>query len=350
LALITDPLEVEDIYSELEEKNICLPAFCTSDPESTEAALAAGKQFAEEHGIKSLPLCVAFTSTYHMIQQTVCYTVSGDPLLGFRMIMNDLELLTSKDSPYNDLRVMAHLDHGQPDTDSEILENCLDRLASVMYDCSTLPFEENIKRTAEYVERTKGKIRVEAAVDEIYEVGESEEKNELTTPEDAERYFRETGAFLITPNIGTEHRSTQTRVHYDSALAKEISKRVGHRLVIHGTSGLMTDDLAKLRHDGIVKVNIWTILHRLGAQAIAQSTIEQLGNICSSEQIDRLHKDDFLGEKYFQMDYIDDTCSGKIAPKQSHITGKARRDLWIDAVIPQMKAYFEVFGYGDLAN
>ena len=126
----------------------CRKALSLIGDRKIEAALVAGTEFARQHGIKNLPLCVAFTSTYEMIQHTVCYTASGDPLLGFRMIMDDL--------------------------------------ASVMCDCSTLPFDENIRRTAEYVEGTRNQVRVEGAVDEIYEVGESEERNELTTPDKAE--------------------------------------------------------------------------------------------------------------------------------------------------------------------
>ena len=349
MPLVTDPLEVEDIYRELGQLRVCLPAFCASDPETVEAALIAGTEFGRQHGIKKLPLSVAFTSTYEMIQQTVCYTASGDPLLGFRMIMADLRILLSEGSPYQNLRVMAHLDHGQPDTDREILEDGLDDLASVMYDCSTLPFDENIKRTAEYVERTRNQVRVEGAVDEIYEVGESQEKNELTTPDNAERYFRETGAFLITPNIGTEHRSTQARVHYESELAREISRRVGHRLVIHGTSGLSPDDLTRLRDDGIVKVNIWTILQTSGAQAVAGYTLEQLGNILSEEEIAALQNDAVLGNRYSQADYVNEVCQGELKPKHPHVTATARREAWMHSVVDRMKTYMEVFGYRDLA-
>ena len=349
MPLVTDPIEVEDIYQELEQKKVCLAAFCTSSPEMTEAALISASQFAREHRIKGLPLCVAFTSTYPMIQQTVCYTACGNPLMGFKMIMDDLELFMSEASPYRNLRLMAHLDHGQPEGDREILENNLDKLATVMYDCSTLPFEENIKHTARFVETNRNKVRVEGAVDEIYEVGESAEKNELTRPEDAERYYRQTGVFLITPNIGTEHRSTKTEVHYRSELAREISRRVGRRLVIHGTSGLSVDDLTKLRDDGIIKVNIWTIFERLGGQAIAAETVKHLGNILPAEEITKLQNEGFLGRRYSQADYLKDICRGEIGPKLSFVTAKARRENWMEPVIRQMKIYLEVFGYQNLA-
>ncbi len=349
MPLVTDPVEVEEIYHEIEEKNACLPAFCTCSPEMTEAALIAGIEFSQEQGIRRMPVCVSFTSTYHMIQQTVCYTASGDPLLGFKKIISDLDLFMSPGSPYRSLRVMPHLDHGQPDGDSEILEKGLDRLATVMYDCSALPFEENIKRTARFVEKTRAAVRIEGAVDEIYEVGESEEKDELTKPEDAERYFRETGVFFITPNIGTEHRSTKTGKHYRSGLARQISKRVGRRLVIHGSSGLSSEDLGTLGDDGIIRANIWTIFEKLGAQALARETVEQLGNILSPGGIEHLQHEGLLGERYSGADYAADVCSGEIVPKQSHITAKSRRDIWMDPVVRQMTTYLRTFGCGALA-
>ena len=53
--------------------------------------------------------------------------------------------------------------------------------ASIMCDASERPFEENIRMTAEYVERTRGRVVVEGAVDEIFESGGSGHKNEPTT-------------------------------------------------------------------------------------------------------------------------------------------------------------------------
>ena len=83
-------------------------------------------------------------------------------------MFSDLDVFTSEDSPYKDLLVMPHLDHSNPWENMDILLGFADQFASVMCDASEKPLEENIRLTAEYVEKVKGKVVVEGAVDEIH--------------------------------------------------------------------------------------------------------------------------------------------------------------------------------------
>ena len=110
--------------------------------------------------------------------------------------------------------------------------------------------------TARYVEQVRGKVLVEGCVDEITE-SQAGIKNEITTVEQAKRFVDETGVGLIVANLGTEHRATAAERHYHSSRAKEITDAVGKILVLHGTSCLKDEDLAKLPQDGIIKVNIY---------------------------------------------------------------------------------------------
>ena len=173
----------------------------------------------------------------------------------------------------SDVRIMPHLDHGMPDVDRTLLHDFADQFATSMHDCSHLPFEQNVRRTAEYVAAVKGKTLVEGAVDEISEVGASGEE-QLTTVEQAQRFLSETGCAFIVPNLGTEHRATGGEVKYYANRAKEISAAVGKILVLHGTSSLGQGALQNLSDDGIVKVNIWTRLATSGGKAIARHGIE----------------------------------------------------------------------------
>ena len=98
---------------------------------------------------------------------------------------------------------MPHIDHGIPWLDEDVLLELVDRVASVMCDASEKPFAENIRITAEYVERVRGRVVVEGAVDEIYAAdGAGGMKNEPTTVEQAVKFLRETGVDILVPQRG----------------------------------------------------------------------------------------------------------------------------------------------------
>ena len=178
-----------------------------------EAVLQAVHDVGVETGTPNLPITMAFTSAYPGRSQTENYTTLKDRVLGAMMCLDDIEALAGPHSPFRDLRVMVHLDHGQPEEDATLLEEHVDRFSCVMFDASALPFEENIARTAAYVERFRDRVTIEGAVDEIVDASGTH-KNELCTVERAQRFVEETGVDLIVPNLGTEHRSTAEQAHY----------------------------------------------------------------------------------------------------------------------------------------
>ncbi len=350
MPLVTDPLEVEDIYAEAQEKNVALAGFCLETPREMEAILRATVEMARDYGVKNPPAILSITGNYKPRGQFKLYTGVPDPKVGWRTLLADVEALLSEGSPYQDVRAMLHYDHFQPGLDDEMLDLVLDKMATIMYDCSFLPLEENIERTARFVEKTKNLVRVEGAVDEIYEAGSAEIKNVHTSPEQAEKFVRATGAFLIVPNVGTEHRSTKEEAKYNSARARQISQRVGKILVLHGSSSLFDSDLPKLKEDGVIKVNIWTILARMGGQAVAEHAVRNLGNILDAEQIRALQQEGFLGPRYLEKEYIDQVCGGQLLPKLSTVPESVRRDVWMARVVQRMRFYMEQFGYRNLAS
>lgn len=349
MPIIKDPKEARKIFDWASERNVCLAAFATENQHTTEAILKAAYETGKEYRIKNLPVIITFPITYSYRPQAVYYTITRNAFLGFRAIIDDIEILFSKDSPYRDIQLMIGLDHAQPDTDKEILENELEKLALVMYDCSHMSFDENIERTAKFVEKTRHTVLVEGAVDEIYEAHKSGTRNKLTPVERAERFMREAGVYLIVPNLGTEHRSTKSKLQYSSRRAREISRKVGKRLVLHGMSSLNAYSLENLSDDGIVKANIWTVLESVGGEVLTMETVRQLGNLLSGEQIKDLSQKGFLGPRYFQNDYINKICRGEVGAKLSHITEKFRTEIWIKPVIEKIKFYFKTFGYERLS-
>lgn len=347
MPLVNDYNAVKDIYDEAAQAGVSLPAFCTEDQRTTEAILKGAYEKSLELGKPNLPVIVAFTVNYPPRGQMNLYTTVKDTKLGIRAIFDDVDMLLSEASPYSKLRVMLHLDHAFPWLDEDALYNYTDKFATIMYDASEKPFEENIKLTARYVEQVGDKVLVEGCVDEIVE-SDTGVKNEITTVEQAKRFVSETGADLIVANLGTEHRATTAEKRYHRSRAREIVDAVGKILVLHGTSCLKDNDLAKLPEDGIIKINIYTILAVLGGQAVAEFVLRNLGNMFNREQLEKMQNDNIIGGRFFDKDYIQNTCNGELKPKLEIVAETLRRDAWVAKVKEQIKYYFDVFGCAKL--
>jgi len=348
MPLITDYHQVKETYREAAELGAALPTFCAEDRETLEAILASAVEIGKEIGVDNLPIVPAWTSRYPSRGQMTLISASGDAVLGTNLMFSDLETFMGDSSPYRNLRVMPHLDHAFPWIDEDILLNYTDKFASVMYDASEKSFEENIRMTAAYVEKVRGQVVVEGAVDEIFEAGGEGSKNEPTTADQAEEFVRRTGVDLIVPNVGTEHRATENEVKYRSDRAKEISAKTGKIMCIHGTSSVEKEMLSSLPGDGFVKINIYTTLAVHGGQALARQVLDNLGNIFNEDQIRELINTGVLGDAVLGPDYAQ-TIS-PIKPKLAYVTNPMRRDAWFDAVKDRCKEFLDVFNYGRYAK
>lgn len=343
MPLVTDYTQVKEIYQQAAEMGIGLPVFCAEDRETLEAILASGAEIAAEIGMDDIPVIPAWTSRYPGRGQMTLLTASGDPVLGTRLMMSDLEAMTSGTSPYRKLRVMPHLDHAFPWLDGDIMEIFADSFASIMCDASEKPFDENIRITADYVEKVRGRVVVEGAVDEIFEAGGKGEKNEPTTIEQARKFLSGTGVDIIVPNVGTEHRATADQVKYRSDRAKELSASLGRIMCIHGTSSVRDEDLPGLPDDGFVKINIYTTLAVHGGQAVAGRVLGDIGRIFNEGQIRQLVSEGILGEKAL-------SNAASAGPKLDIVANPPRRDAWFGAVKNRCRDFYRTFRYERFAK
>lgn len=156
--------------------------------------------------------------------------------------------------------IAVHLDHGL--TIGTVRQALELGFTSVMYDSSTHPFEENIKRTREVAELAKAYgATVEA---ELGLVGGSEDGScdhgiRCTDPRDAKIFCERTGVDALAVAIGNAHGNYPVAPKLAFDVLEQIhAETKGLPLVLHGGSGITDEDFQTAIRKGIVKVNIAT--------------------------------------------------------------------------------------------
>lgn len=332
MPLLTEREAVKSEYVRAVESGWVLPALGIENLTTAEATLSAALRHAELLGVSDLPVILALTNLYDHRQQTVHYTHTRRWDIGLRLFLADVAVLCSPGSPFEDLRVMVHLDHIQHDVDADLLAWDMGLFSSIMYDASTLAFEENIRKTAEFVERHGKEIYIEGACDEITEAG-STDKIELTTPEQAEAFVRGTGCDVIVPNLGTEHRASGKDLHYADVRAREVRDRVGPMLCLHGASSIAPEQLGGLASDGVVKVNFWTALERDSSPVLMEDMLRNASRVAGVATAERLHAQEMLGARAERTE--------KAA--LSHFTTAYRHQVVFEAMEKMLLELFEMF-------
>ncbi len=330
--IITNVNEVRALYKEAEKNGWVLPCICTENLTTTEAILSAVLEFGKEKGIENVPIIIAITCNYSHRAQAPNYTHTRDYTTGLKLFVNDIKALADKGCIFEDVYVMLHLDHIQFDDDLELLNSDLSDYSSIMYDASALPFNENIKKTAEFVKNNKDKILIEGACDEIVDATGTKH-NELTTPENALKYAKETGVDLIVANLGTEHRATGKELKYYGDVARSIKEKIGTKIVLHGTSSVSNEQVRELFNDGICKVNIWTALERDATPILFEDMVKNSSKVANKITIERLINDGYLTEK----------CLTGEKPSIANYTTVYRQDIIFNEMKRMVREYLNMW-------
>lgn len=332
MPLILDRKKVLDIYSEAGQRKWVIPTFNSENLTTTEAILSAALEYSRKINKPDLPVTIGITNQYSHRSQSVYYTHTRLWDIGLKLYLADLNILTDKGSPFEKLNVMVHLDHTQWDSDKPLLEWDMNMFSMIMYDASALPFEENIRLTAAFVEKHGDKIVIEGACDEIVDAT-GDIRSDLTTPAQAERYLNQTHADFIVANLGTEHRASAADLKYHGDLARDISKLTGTRLVLHGTSSVGNDQIKNLFDDGIAKVNIWTILERNTSPVLFEEMVRNASKITGSSKAGLMFREGLLGSAA--------DLSGKAS--LSHYTTVYRQDIIFNEMKKIVLDYFDLW-------
>lgn len=168
--------------------------------------------------------------------------------------------------------IAINLDHGKNYHD--MILGIRSGFTSIMVDRSSLPYEENVTQTKEVVKMCHElNISVEA---ELGHVGQGEQYDtdgisNLTVPEEAAQFIKETGVDCLAVAIGTAHGRYSGVPHIDfDRLAKIVELCPDTPLVLHGGSGTGDANLKKAVHSGIQKVNLATELVVAGRDTLAK--------------------------------------------------------------------------------
>lgn len=166
--------------------------------------------------------------------------------------------------------IAFHFDHGMsPDRIKRALEV---GFTSVMYDGSSLPYEENVENTRKTVElAAKYGASVEAELGHVGGAeggGDHENFSQLTDPAQARDFVERTGIDALAVSIGTVHGVYRRLPQLDLERLRTIRDSVDVPLVLHGGSGLSDDDFRGCIAGGIHKINVCTDLFLAAVRAM----------------------------------------------------------------------------------
>jgi fructose-bisphosphate aldolase class II len=156
--------------------------------------------------------------------------------------------------------IAIHLDHGK--TFGGIMVALRAGFSSVMFDGSSLDYEENVNQTAEIVKIAHGcGVSVEGELGYVGKAGTDEPTpDSFTQPEQALDFVRRTGVDALAVAIGNQHGLYKGVPKLDFERLKRIREKVDCGLVLHGGSGIRNEDFVKAIRCGINKVNIYTAM------------------------------------------------------------------------------------------
>lgn len=258
-----------------------IPLLCPNaeTPEEMAGILLGAERHAITRGLRSVAIGIGVTASYPDHPQLGKLalpgaTMDGTARLWFQWLQDYRDC-----GSFGKVEAIPFLDHGwvPAEQDRALLEEAWfqEAMGIIMHDASLYDFPENVRLTAEYVERAGERVVVEACPDKVYERAEIEKKNlgensMLSDPENVARFAGATGVDLVVPNLGTEHRSTsKVPLQYRRELAQALSSRIGPRLALHGTSSL-GDRLQTVGQDGICKVNFYTAMAREASERVRE--------------------------------------------------------------------------------
>ncbi len=227
-----------------------------------------GKYAVGQFNINNLEWTKAVLVAANEVNSPVILGVSGGAgkyMTGFKVVAAMVEEML--DTLNISVPVALHLDHGTYDAAYDAIRA---GFSSIMFDGSSLPFDENLAKTRELVNVCGGKsLSLEAEVggiggeeDGVTSMGECADPAECKTIADL-------GVSCLAAGIGNIHGvypENWPGLRFD--VLKSIKETVGDMpLVLHGGTGIPEDQIKKAISLGVAKINVNTECQLVFAEA-----------------------------------------------------------------------------------
>lgn len=189
--------------------------------------------------------------------------------------------------------VCVHLDHGS-DYDF-VLRAIRVGFPSIMYDCSALPYEENVAKVKKFVQMAHAAgITVEAELGVMASTAEDSHgdaesrvltnediKKFFTDPQQAKSFAEETGCDALAVCFGTMHGIYAEPPVLDIERVKTIRAAMPKdcRVVMHGSSGVEFPQVQNAITAGCSKVNYYSYMAKATTKFVADKVAETNGKI-----------------------------------------------------------------------
>ena len=241
-------VNLEEILALAEEKNCAVGAFNTPNLECLNAVIDAAEKL-------NVPVIISHAELHEEVS----------PLVKIGPVM--VQAAKAARVP-----VCVHLDHCETlDYMARALEI---GFTGVMYDGSTLPYEENLANTKKAVAMAKNyNCGVEAELGALAsrEGGTANASGPVyTDPDEAVTFCRETGIDALAPSFGTAHGIYKSKPVLDLERVKVISEKTGLPLVMHGGSGVSPEDYRTGISNGLRKINYYSYMSKAGTSAVKE--------------------------------------------------------------------------------
>src|SRR3954454_630273 len=206
----------------------------------------------------------------------VILQISENAVRYHRGQLEPIALATAAVAGAAEMPVALHLDHVM---DEGLFTASLTSVfSSVMYDAGALPYEENVERTARAVRQGHAAgLWVEA---ELGYVGGKPDAPQSahghgvrTDPGEAADFVRRTGVDALAVAVGSAHAMTDPTARLDHGLIARLRDQLDVPLVLHGSSGVSSEELRRAVAAGIAKVNVGTALN-VALTASIRATLE----------------------------------------------------------------------------
>ena len=236
-----------------EEREIAIGSFNTPNLESLEAIIRAAEEL-------DLPVIIQFAQCH-------------EPWIPLSLIGPIMVEAAKKAA----VPVCVHLDHGET---LEYLQQALDiGFTGIMYDGSTLSYEENLANTKQAVAMAKKTgASVEAELGSMGrresgagdDTGADDETKIYTDPDQAAVFVKETGIDALACSFGTTHGIYLAEPKLDFDVVKNVRAKTDQiPVVMHGGSGVSREDYKKAIKAGTRKINYFTYMDKAGGNAAA---------------------------------------------------------------------------------